>query len=148
MKRSTRRRPELEPLEPLVLLSASSRHAPKPAPVPPVVSLSGSVHATGKLSSRGLAVVGTGDLSPVGPVGLKYSANLLTPSLSVTLRSKHGKIILVGDSLLAPGTSSGSIHYRVIGGTGSYLGATGSGNASVEVGSLAGGKTTLDVTFS
>jgi hypothetical protein len=148
MKKSTRRRPELESLEPLLLLSAGAKHAPRPTPAPPVVSLSGSIHASGKLSSKGLSVSGTGDLSQVGPVSLKYSANLLTPSLSVTLGSKHGKIILVGDGLLAPGTTSGSIHYRVIGGTGSYLGATGSGTASVSLGTTQGGKATLDVTFS
>jgi hypothetical protein len=132
----------------MVLLSGGLKHAPPPTPAPPVVSLVGSIHASGKVTNRGLSVRGSGNLDPVGPVSLKYSANLLTPSLSVTLGSKHGKIILVGDSLLAPGTTSGSIHYRVIGGTRSYLGATGSGNASVAVGSLLGGKTTLDVTFS
>lgn len=148
MKRSTRRLPELESLEPLVLLSGGLKHPLPPIPGSPMVSLSGSIHATGKVSSKGLSVSGTGNLSPVGPVSLKYSADLLTPSRSVTLGSKHGRIILVGDGLLAPGTSSGTIHYRVIGGSGSYLGATGSGNASVALGSLQGGKTTLDVTFS
>jgi hypothetical protein len=148
MKRSTRRRPELESLEPLVLLSASSNHVPRPTSPPPVVSLVGSIHATGAVSNKGLSVSGKGDLGPVGPVSLKYSTDLLTPSLSVTLGSKRGKIFLVGDSPLPQGTSSGSIHYRVIGGTGPYIKATGSGNASVAVGSLLGGKTTLDVTFS
>jgi hypothetical protein len=148
MKRSTRRRPELESLEPMVLLSGGLKHAPPPTPVPPVVSLVGSIHASGKLTSQVVSVGGSGDLDSVGRVSVKYSADVLTPSASVTLGTKHGKIILVGDSLLAPGTNSGSIHYRVIGGTGSYLGATGSGNASVTVDPLKGGKVTLDVTFS
>ena len=45
MKRSTRRRPELESLETKVLLSGGLNHAPPPAP--PVVSLVGSIHASG-----------------------------------------------------------------------------------------------------
>jgi hypothetical protein len=144
MKRSTRRRPELESLEPLVLLS----HAPTPTPARPVVSLVGTIHASGKLNSQVVSVSGSGDLGPVGKVSLKYFADVLVPSASVTLKGKHGKIILVGDSLLPPGSNSGTIHYRVIGGTNSYGGATGSGEATVTVDPLKGNKVKLDITFS
>src|SRR5947209_2534517 len=125
MDKSSRRHPELEPLEPLVLLSTSG-HAPRPAPmpaVPPVVSLSGSLHARGKLSGHRISVDGAGTLSPVGAVRLQYAGSTDDPSTSVTLAGRRGKLILVGDNLPAPGATSGSIHYRLIGGTGSFVGA-------------------------
>ena len=123
------------------MLSGGLKH------VPPVVSLVGSIHASGKLTSQVVSLSGSGKIDQLGPVSMKYSADVITPSLSVTLGTKRGKIVVVADSLLPLGTSTGTIHYRVIGGTGPYQGATGSGDASVTVETFKGGKETLDVTF-
>jgi len=151
VKKSTRRRPELESLESLMLLSASGAHhgGRPPAHVAPVtVALSGTIHATGQIQGNHLTVKGSGDLNPVGHATLQYSTRVDNPSLSVTLETKHGKLLLVGDSPIATATTSGSTHYRVIGGTGSYTQATGSGTASVALGTPHNGREPLGVTFS
>lgn len=153
MRKTTRRSPEVESLESLMLLStgmAGSHHVKVPVQVVPAhVALVGTIHASGHLSGSVATVGGSGNLSPVGSSSFQIKADLNNPPSSVTLSTKHGKLYLVSNTTtpLVQG-SSGSVSYQVKGGTGSYVGATGSGLLSASVSELKNHKLAVTLRFS
>ncbi len=160
-KKSRRRRPEVEGLETLALLSgfahagvahvgAVHAEATKSTPSVAVVALHGTIHATGKLSGETLSVSGSGNLGSVGTASAKVAANLLSPPSTVTLSTKRGNIVLAedaGTALLTSG-STGTGTYHVAGGTGSYAHSTGSGTITASFSLAKGNKVTLNLKFS
>lgn len=155
-KKSTRRRPTVESLESMTLLStvtAGMLHAAKAppvivAPTPAVVVLSGTIHASGKVTGAGTGTAsGSGNLGKVGTASFKVSIDLKNPPSAVTLTTKHGKLYLAGDNTLFTGSTSGTSHYTITGGTGSYLHATGSGNVSGSYSLLRGNKLSITLSF-
>jgi len=154
--KSTRRRPTVESLESMTLLSTVSAgllHVAKVTPVhvaptPPVVALSGTIHATGKVTGATTGnVSGSGRLGKVGTASFKLAIDLNNPPSTVTLTTGRGKIFLTGDEPLVTGATSGSLHYTITGGTKSYLNATGSGHVSGSYTLLKGNKVAVTLTF-
>lgn len=157
-KKSHRRRPELETLEAVTLLStfghtlAPAVHAPAvhaaATPAITTVALHGTIHATGKLSGTTVAVSGSGNLGAVGSASAKVTVNLLHPPSSITLSAKKGKLVLAEDSPLLTSGNGGSTTYHVASGTGSYAHATGSGTVTATYSLAKGNKVTLNFKFS
>ncbi len=167
VKLSRRRRPELETLESVTLLStlgpapavhAPAVHAPvvhveatrKPTPpaAPPVVALHGTIHTTGKLTGPStVSVSGSGNLGSVGTASVKLTANLASPPSSVTLSARKGRLILAESTPLLISGNGGSTTYTIVGGTGSYAHATGSGTVSALYSIAKGNKVTLNLRF-
>ncbi len=152
VKKSRRRRPELETLEAVTLLStfahAEARHVPVPV-TPPVVALHGTIHASGKVSgSEVLTASGSGNLGAVGSTSLRVTASLVSPPSTITLSAKRGKLVLAEDSPLLIAGGAGSTTYHVAGGTGPYAHATGSGTVAASYSLLKGNRVALTINFS
>ncbi len=157
-KMSRRRRPELETLESVTLLSsfghaaavqAEAAHKTIAPTAPPVVALHGTIHATGKLSgSTTLAVSGSGNLGAVGTASAKVRVDLANPPSSITLSARKGRLVLAESSPLLTSGNGGSTTYTVVGGTGSYAHATGSGTVTALYSIAKGNRVTLNLRFS
>ena len=139
-RKSCRRRPEFDSLETMTLLSGISAMA-HPAALPIIgprdavaaaITFNGTVKGTYK--SHGLGVpdsfAAKGSLSPVGKISLTGSAvfSPVNPTGSMTITStknKHNKIFatLTTDGLQGP------VFYTITGGTGTFAGASGGGQA-------------------
>ena len=156
-KKSHRRRPELETLEAVTLLSTFG-HTLAPAVHAPAVhaaattaitsvALHGTIHATGKLSGTTVAVSGSGSLGAVGSASVKVTANLLSPPSTITLSAKKGKLVLAENSALLTSVNGGSTTYHIAGGTGSYAHTTGSGTVTAIYSIAKGNKVTLNLKF-
>ena len=138
MKRTRlRRRPELESLETVVLLSGISGAAANVAREPlaggPIV-LSGIASGTYKTTKIGEPTTFSekGVISPLGKATIKGSIDYLevNPTGTVTLTGvgkKHGKVFA---SVSTAGPYS-PVYYTITGATGEYAGDTGSGVALV-----------------
>jgi hypothetical protein len=127
-----RRRPELESLESMVLLSgmvaaehphhaAAAIFATHQPVTHAVVSLSGTARGTYRATGSGFTFTGTGTVSPLGHSTLKGS--LLIPTGQLTVSTRHGKVFanLSLPQLGAP------VSYTITGGTGQFAGASGNG---------------------
>jgi hypothetical protein len=147
------RRPELESLEAMVLLSGTSvvRHSVGAALVAPVAKTSGPIVLSGTArgtfqSGRG-AVAATsfsakGPISPLGKATLRGTLQLQTanPTGSVTLTvKKHGQLFA---SLTTKGLGS-PVFYTITGGTGTFAGDSGSGEAILTTSGSSHGKVTI-----
>ena len=123
MRKTIRRRPEVETLESMTLLSGVAAAA-HPVAALTSVELSGTVKGT--LSASG-KVKGSGSLSPVGKITFSGHQTIGVVQGSETLSSKHGKISLTTD-LRSIGGGSYTGEYTITGGTKSYAGASGEGS--------------------
>ena len=137
------RRPEVESLETMVLLSGVSavEHPSMPAmnfmhaEVGKVIVLTGTAKGTYKSSSRGLTTfTDKGNLTPLGKVTLKGSINYgaASPTGTVTISSatkKHGKITA---SLSTQGPEQ-PVFFRITSSSGIYAGDTGGGEVLLSV---------------
>ena len=137
------RRPEVESLETMVLLSGVSavEHPGVPAMMvidPQVANpivITGTAKGTYRSSSAGLtAFSDKGTLSPLGKVALKGSINYgaASPTGAVTIVSaskKHGKIT-ASLSTLGPNQP---VFFTITGSSGIYAGDTGSGEVLLSV---------------
>ena len=65
----------------------------------------------------------------------------------MTLTTKHGKLYLAGDDTLFTTTETGSTHYTITGGTGTYAHATGSGDVTGSYAVSKGDKLTVTLKF-
>ncbi|MFI5457598.1 MAG: hypothetical protein ACHRXM_19320 [Isosphaerales bacterium] len=138
IRRSFRRRLEFESLESMLLLSgiaATGHHAAavllaKVAQSSSPILLQGTIRGTYQSASALGGVTrftATGSLTPVGSVTLKGSLNytLKTPGGTATISTKHGNI----KANLSTGAVGSPVIYHITGGTGKYVGASGSGEA-------------------
>ena len=153
MKRRTiRRRPEFESLESMVLLSgvaAAGDHAvaalvaTKPV-THAAVSLSGTARGTYHSKAGALTTfTAQGTISPLGKATAKGSIQLSTGTGSLTLSTKHGKVLanLSTTGLGAP------VFLTITGGTGQYAAASGSAEALVSFSPGRHGNGHLAITF-
>jgi hypothetical protein len=160
MRKKWRSRPILESLDGRLLLSGYSSSVPilrtatsvsilRTATVtivaPLQVALQGSI--TGKLRSNisnpdaghSYRVNATGAVQPVGTVGA--TGSLQSPGFiatgvstgSIKLTSRHGllRLGLTGDPQAGFSTLPSTFHYTIMGGTGRFKGATGTGTAAL-----------------
>jgi hypothetical protein len=129
-----RRRPELEALETMVLLSAGpgAEGAGTAAMTDAVLNMSGTAEGTYKTARSGEPTTFSeqGDVSPLGKVKIKGSIDYLlaTPAGTVTISSAKGKRGTITASVVTGGPYS-PIYYTITGATGVYAGDTGSGVA-------------------
>ncbi len=129
MKTIRRRRPEVEGLESMMLLSGAAGAA-VPAAVSGPIALTGSDHGT--YTTKGFVSMskGSGSISPLGHVTDKGSASLAVGEGTDTLSAKRGKLFV--DLRVVGRTATGySETYTIAGGTKEYAGATGSGHAQL-----------------
>lgn len=140
MRKKARVRPELESLESMTLLSGVSAAShqvissqvegtPKAGTT---VELSGTVKGTykaGKVFGAPITFKAKGSVSPLGSVSEKGSLLITLPgaSASMTVTTKHGKI----DVTMSERVFGGPVKLTIDGGTGQYLGASGSGSGFV-----------------
>jgi len=122
MRKTMRRRPEVETLESMTLLSGVAAVAHQVVALTSV-ELLGTVK--GALSAGG-TLKGTGSLSPVGKITFSGHQTIGAVEGSETLSSKHGKISLT-TTVLSIGGGSFRGNYTITGGTKSYTGASGEG---------------------
>lgn len=165
-------RPWIESLEPLRLLSGmapavavhpvASVHAEATKSFAPVavVNLHGTIHATAKVTSSSLLITGSGNLGTVGTASINYRINQNGSIQPSTITTKQGQITLGRSELLPPSTSSNPVvstgpksdkivlSYSVVGGTGAYAHATGSGVLTEAVALGKGGRLTVNLVFS
>jgi len=131
-----RRRPEVELLESMTLLSGVAVAFPHP------LVLTGSDHGTYQVKATGTTTKGSGSVSPLGHVttsGKSISGGVGT----VTLTSKAGKLFLT-EHLRLSGIGSFSGTFTIAGGTKAFAGETGSGTIHSTVsGSATHGKYTI-----
>ena len=140
VRKRIRRRPQLESLETMVLLSGFSitQHQGAAAMVArqahpdAAVVLLGSVKGTYKTAGSLTTFSEKGDVSPLGKITLKGSIDyfLAHPSGTGTISSatrKHGKII---SSLTTAGPDR-PVYFTITSATGIYAGDTGSGEGLV-----------------
>jgi hypothetical protein len=126
----------------LVAMGANAASAAKPA-VPFKASVSGSLSPTGPAT---LALAGTGSASHLGRLK-SYTANVVitsgtvgvtdvTDTLTETLTAVNGDTLTLfctQTATLSAGVYHGVDHWTVIGGTGRFSGATGSGTGDTYV---------------
>jgi len=137
-RRSFRRRLEFESLESMLMLSGiagAGHHAAavllaKEAQSTTTILLQGTVKGTYHYATAlgGVSLfTAKGSLTPVGSVTLNGSINytLATPGGTMTISTKHGKI----KADLGTERLSNRVSYNITGGTGKYVGASGSGEA-------------------
>ncbi len=153
------RRPEVESLETMVLLSGfrGVEHGGVPAMAGPhavadtAIVLLGSAKGTYK-SGIGIGLANTfsakGNLSPLGKITLKGSINYnaVNPTGTVTLSSairKHGKTTA---SLRTQGVFH-PVFYTITGATGTYAGDTGSGEVLLSSTATRGRNGKVTMTF-
>jgi len=128
MRKTMRRRPEVEALESMMLLST--------------LVLSGSDHGTYQIKGTEETTKGSGSVSPLGHV-TTAGKSIGVGAGAVTLTSKTGKLFLT-DHLTLSGIGSFSGTFTITGGTKAFAGDTGSGKLqSAFSGSATHGKYTL-----
>jgi hypothetical protein len=138
MRKSVRRRPELESLESIALLSgiptaahpgvaALVDHLPQARKT---IKLSGTVKGTYSASLFGpVKFSAQGTVSPLGSVTATGSLNVLVvhPSGTMTVKTSHGNInVKMSENFLG-----GPVTVTINGGTSRYLGAHGTGSGSI-----------------
>jgi hypothetical protein len=132
MRKLKQRRPEVEALEAVLLLSGMAGvHGTAAAPNP--LHLTGALHGTFKSRAGGGSFKGTGSLSPIGHVTVTGSATTGTEAGNtgaLKLSNKQGQT-LVSLSGTSTGATSFSGTYTVAGGTKAYAGETGSGSVTL-----------------
>jgi hypothetical protein len=156
MRKRMRRRPEVEGLEAMTLLSggmAAMAHqavevAAKKPVFPNPIHLVGTLNGTLTQSAKGNSIKVSGKITPVGKVSFTgpQPPTLLTGGVSnLVVPGKLGKVF-VSLNLTPSGTSlSGT--YTIVGGTKALAGETGSGNVTVALTSV-GSPTHFSATFS
>jgi hypothetical protein len=137
IRKSFRRRPELETMESKLLLSGVTQTHFSPAaaltaPIEkvPAVQLVGTAKGTFHEVAKGSLVYdysAHGSLSPVGKSTVKGTTDYGTGTGTVTVSTKHGKI----NADVTLRDLGASADYTITGGTGQYSGATGSGVADL-----------------
>jgi hypothetical protein len=133
------RRPEVESLESMTLLSGVAAMVHPAAPQ--TLHLVGTLHGT-FTSTRGAgpsSVTASGTLTPLGKVnftGKLPTASLSATSGNVSLSNKQGKLLIGLNVVGLSGT------YTINGGTKAYAGDTGTGSFSIALISAKNGKFT------
>ncbi len=160
MKMSTRRRPHLESLEPMLLLSsmvhAEVTHAIRPASP---VALSGTFHVTGRQfhAPRGhgpdlpafFAAGGSGNLAGIGRAKAELVTVPAAPGYVVVLLTGRGAVSLLTEGPLPAAGPSAASPYAVVDGSGPILGmVNGSGTISITKAAAHGGRTSFDIRLS
>jgi hypothetical protein len=148
MRKVLRRRPEVEPLESLALLSGGMSAAPAALEalvakskivVPNPLHLSGTVHGTFRQAGQSgtSTFSGSGSLSPLGKVTVSGSLNINTVAQGgqLTLSATQGKLKINFNAPNPGQTFSGS--YTISGGTKALAGETGSGTITVTLSTIA-----------
>jgi hypothetical protein len=136
IRKRLRRRPELESLETMVLLSGISalEHHGAAAMVARetqaggLITLSGTAKGTFKAAGKSDNFLATGSLSPLGKISLKGSVNFAAGTGSLIIAStgrKHGKIT----ASLTPNGPTNPVPYKITSASGIFAGDTGSGEA-------------------
>lgn len=147
----------LRPLEDRVVMSASTASAITPIPSPPVVgpilpieqllNLQGTVKGAATESGRPttttstpqLALKGSGPVSPLGMADLQGSLSVRNgePTFidgKVVLTNRLGSVAIelqgIHGGPITP-TPTFQLHYKIVGGTGAYRYAVGSGSATI-----------------
>jgi len=151
VKKSTRRRPEVESLESMMLLStfvhAEAHTSRPPVVVSSQVTLRGTIHAKGNLTGDTLTIAGSGNLGKVGNASFNLNTSLLAPTSTATLSTRGGRINLVANNGSVFGSNSGTITYTIQGGSGSHASAFGSGTIHVSLTQINGTKVKADLRF-
>ena len=138
LRKSVRRRPELETLESIALLSGISTvaHPEVAALVQHLPQASKNIHLSGTVKGNysvspltaTIKFSASGPVSPLGSVSATGSLQVLpTPSGSMVVKTKKGNI----DVKLSATTIKGPYIVKIYGGTKTYLGAHGTGSGSV-----------------
>ena len=139
MRKTMRRRPELETLESMTLLSGMTAVAQQVAAFSPL-PLSGSVRGTTATHGTGAPTFKVwGALSPLGKVTAAGHGSIATvtgPNGSFSLLTQLGRVFVATD-VASIGKRMFSGSYTIQGGTQAYAGDTGSGSFVV---SDSGGK--------
>ena len=143
MRKQLRRRPEVEGLEAMTLLSgmAGVSHqvealAKTPA-LPNPLNVTGTLSGTLTKKGHGETIKAAGNLIPVGKVAFSGPAptTLITGGLSnLTIPGKIGTLHMSLNLTSAGTTLTGT--YTILGGTKALKGETGTGNVTVGVSSL------------
>jgi hypothetical protein len=134
MRKTTGRRPEVEALESMTLLSGVSGAVNEAAvKIPNPIHLSGTLKGTfvPQGLTSGLLEKATGTVKPFGKVSLSTTAISVTGTpQNLTIKGKPGSLNL---SVQLTGTAATGISgtYKVLGGTGALAGETGSGAVTV-----------------
>ena len=137
-----RRRPEVENLESLTLLSsmvgkahhaAAALVATPGTPLPNPLHLSGGANGSYQLrgGSDTARINGSGSMGPIGKVRLSGVVTLDGESSgggNLNVSNRRGRLTLVITSPTAVGEQGFSATYVIVGGTGSLAGETGSGS--------------------
>ena len=138
LRKSVRRRPELETLESIALLSGISTvaHPEVAALVQHLPQASKNIHLSGTVKGNysvspltaTIKFSASGPVSPLGSVSATGSLQVLpTPSGSMVVKTKKGNI----DVKLSATTIKGPYIVKIYGGTKAYLGAHGTGSGSI-----------------
>jgi hypothetical protein len=146
MRKVFHRRPEVEPLESLALLSTLTvaAHTPPEAMVakvalPNPLPLSGSLHGTFRMNGAGTSSTysGSGSLSSIGKVTASGGANIngSNGSGNLSLSAKQGKLNLSLNFQMAGQGVSGT--YTIINGTKGLAGEKGSGTITITLSTTA-----------
>jgi hypothetical protein len=146
MRKLFHRRPEVEPLESLALLSGltGTAHTPLEAMVskvalPNPLHLSGSVHGTIRMNSGATSSTfsGSGSLSPIGKVTASGGANITgsNGSGNLSLSGKQGKLNISFNVQTSGQGGSGT--YTIINGTKGLAGENGSGTITITLSTTA-----------
>jgi hypothetical protein len=143
MSKQIRRRPEVEGLEPMTLLSGMTGVAAhvealaKTPPVPNPIHLTGTLSGTLTKKGHGETLTAKGNLSPFRKVSFSGPATALNITGGVsnlTIPDKTSKLFVTLN--LTPGGTTLSGTYTITGGTKTLAGETGSGNVTVTVTSV------------
>jgi hypothetical protein len=136
MRKNMGRRPEVETLETMVLLSGG-------AAIPNPLHLTGTDHGTYKVTAAGPTSKGSGSLSPIGKVTASSTeAASGGDNKSVTLTARQGKLFLT-ENFHSTGLGLYAGTYTITGGTKSFAHETGSGSVQATlIGSLTRGSVT------
>ena len=138
MRKMVSRRPVVETLESLTLLSGlggashhASGRAAVVAPLPNPLHLTGSLNGSYTVKGSRPSATGSGSVDPLGKVKISGAGLVLGTSGAATLNlpAKKGKLILRLDLLSTDSGLSG--RYTIVGGTRAAAGETGSGLVSV-----------------
>jgi len=123
-----KRRPEVERLESMTLLSgmAAAAHS---AAIPNPLHLTGSVHGTYQLEGTGSTSKASGSISPLGHITDSGSVSHIDGLGTVTMTAKQGKVFL--DLKLRPSGIGFGGTYTITGGTKAFAAETGSGHVQI-----------------
>jgi hypothetical protein len=138
MGKNFKLRPEVEPLESMMLLSGMTAALPNP------LALQGTEHGTFQLKGTNSVSKASGSITPLGQVRDTGSVSHVTGLGNVTMTSKEGKLYV--DLKMMPSASGYEGTYTIVGGTKSLANETGSGTVQVAVTST-GKHGTFSITY-